>query len=156
SRAISDCCSVGGIALMPPCSPRSSKSRVTSSTNRGTPPGRSVTLSITSFGSACPAASSPTMGCTSSGLRGQRDHAVMAAHIPRRPKFRPSGEENEQRCPRTSFGNAAQKVERGRIGPMEVFHHYHRWLSPCARHPPIGKRRQLPASQFFRRQSQPA
>src|SRR6516225_2293467 len=78
----------------------------------------------------------------------------MRAHAPRRPKFRPSGEENKQRCPRTSFGKAAQKVKRGRIGPMEVFHHYHRWLSPCASHPPIGKRRQLPASQFLRRQSQ--
>jgi hypothetical protein len=27
----------------------------------------------------------------------------------------------EQRCPRTSFGKAAQKVDRGRIGPVEVF-----------------------------------
>ena len=38
--------------FQPPCSPRSSKSRVTSSTNSGTPPVRSVTPSITSFASA--------------------------------------------------------------------------------------------------------
>jgi glutathione S-transferase len=61
SRAMSDCCSVGGIAWKAPRSPRSSKSRVTSSTNSGTPPVRSVTPSITSFGSAWRAASSPTM-----------------------------------------------------------------------------------------------
>jgi hypothetical protein len=35
----------------------------------------------------------------------------------------------------------------------EVFHCYHRWLSPCASHPPTGKRRQLPAAQFLWRQS---
>src|SRR6516165_8519871 len=84
----------------------------------------------------------------------QRGHAVMRADAPRRPKLRPSGDENKQWCPRTSFGNAAQKVERGRIGPVEVFQYYHRWLSPRASHPPIGKRRQLPASQFLWRQGQ--
>jgi hypothetical protein len=46
---------------MPPFSPRSNKSRVTSSTNSGTPPVRSVTLSTTSFDNAWRAASSPTM-----------------------------------------------------------------------------------------------
>jgi hypothetical protein len=84
----------------------------------------------------------------------QRDHAVMRADAPRRPKLRASGDQNKQRCPRTSFGKAAQKVERGRISPVEIFHYYHRWLSPRASHPPIRERRQLSASQFLWRQRQ--
>jgi hypothetical protein len=52
SRAARDCWSVGGIVCAPPCSPRSRSRRVTSSTNSGTPPVRSPTLSITSFDSA--------------------------------------------------------------------------------------------------------
>jgi hypothetical protein len=79
----------------------------------------------------------------------QRDHAVMRAAPPRRPKFRASGDENKQGRPRTSLRKAAQKVQRG---PMKVFHYCHRWLSPCASHPPIGERGQLPASQFLWRQ----
>ena len=52
SRAASDCCNVGGIACAPPCSPRSNRRRVTSSTNSGTPPVRSLTPSMMSLGSA--------------------------------------------------------------------------------------------------------
>ena len=52
SRAASDCCKVGGIACAPPCSPRSNRRRVTSSTNSGTPPVRSLTPSTMSLGSA--------------------------------------------------------------------------------------------------------
>ena len=65
SLAISDCWSVGGMAWMPPpCSPRSSNSRVTSSTNSGTPPVRAATSSTTSRGNACRAASSTTISRT--------------------------------------------------------------------------------------------
>ena len=39
----------------------------------------------------------------------------MGADAPRRPKLRPSGDENKQRSPPTSFGNAAQKVEGSRM-----------------------------------------
>ena len=55
---------------MPPCSPRSSKSRVTSSTNKGTPPARAATSSTTSLGSARRAQSSPTMSRTCARSRG--------------------------------------------------------------------------------------
>ena len=65
----------------------------------------------------------------------------MRADAPRHSKLRPSGDEYKQRCLRTSFGKAAQKIERSRISPVKVFHHCHGWLSPGASHPPIGKRR---------------
>jgi hypothetical protein len=32
-----------------------------------------------------------------------------------------AGAKNEQGRQRAAFGNAAQQVERGRIGPMEIF-----------------------------------
>jgi hypothetical protein len=64
SRAIKDCCSVGGIAWMPPWLPRSSRSLVTSSTNSGTPPVRAATSSTTSLGNAWRAESSVTMSRT--------------------------------------------------------------------------------------------
>ena len=86
--------------------------------------------------------------------RREGDRAVMRAHAPGRPKFGPGGDENEQGRQRTAFGDAAQQVERGRIGPMQIFKRQHDRLSPCAGHHPISKRRQLPAPQFLRRQSQ--
>ena len=64
SRAASDCCKVGGIASAPPCASRSSSRRVTSSTNSGTPPVRSLTPSMTSLDSAWREASLPTMRAT--------------------------------------------------------------------------------------------
>ena len=50
--------------MPPPCAPRSNKSRVTSSTNSGTPPVRAATSSTTSRGSAWRAESSATMSRT--------------------------------------------------------------------------------------------
>jgi hypothetical protein len=64
SRAISDCCSVGGIVWIPLWPPRSRRSRVTSSTNSGTPPVRAATASTMSLASACRAESSATMSRT--------------------------------------------------------------------------------------------
>jgi len=67
---------------MPPCAPRSSKSRVTSSTNNGTPPVRSVTPSITSFGSAWRVASSPTMRRTCWRSSGASEIVVWCERVP--------------------------------------------------------------------------
>ena len=58
------------MACRPPASPRSSRRRVTSSTNSGTPPVRSLTPSTTSRLSARRAASSPTICATSARSRG--------------------------------------------------------------------------------------
>ena len=123
---------------MPPCSPRSNRSRVTSSTNSGTPPVRSVTPSTTSFGSAWRAASSPTMSPHLMAIeRRQRNRAVMRAHAPGRPKLGPGGDKNEQRRQRAAFGDAAQDIERGRIGPMQVFKRQHHRLDPRTGHHPV-------------------
>ena len=59
-----------GIACKPPASPPSSRRRVTSSTDSGTPPVRSLTPSTTSVLSAWRAASSPTICPTSARSRG--------------------------------------------------------------------------------------
>ena len=85
--------------------------------------------------------------------RRERNRAVMRAHAPGRPELRPGSDENEQGRQRAAFGDAAQHIERGRIGPVHIFNRQHHRLSPRAGHHPIGQRRQLPAPQFLRRQS---
>jgi hypothetical protein len=72
-RAARDCCKVGGIACAPPSTPRSSRRRVTSSTNSGTPPVRSLTPSTTSCDSAYREASSPTIRATCARSSGASD-----------------------------------------------------------------------------------
>ena len=62
--------------------------------------------------------------------RRQRDRAVMRAHAPGRPELGPGGGDDEQRRQRAAFGDAAQQVERGRIGPMQIFEREHRRLRP--------------------------
>ena len=90
--------SVGGIACAPPCAPRSSSSRVTSSTNSGTPPVRSLTPSIISSESACRLAISPTMRRTCARSSGASEiDAVVRAHGPGRSEFRPRRGDDEQR-----------------------------------------------------------
>ena len=61
---------VGGIACKPPASPRSRRRRVTSSTNSGTPPVRSLTLSTTFLESALRGAISSTICRTCALSRG--------------------------------------------------------------------------------------
>ena len=158
SRAVNDCCSVGGMAWMPPCSPpRSRRRRVTSSTNSGTPPVRAATSSITSRGSAWRAESSATM-CAYLGAvkRRERDGTVMRPHAPRRPELRPRRRHDEQRRQRATLGKAAEHIERRRIGPMQVLERQHHRLNPCTRDHPAGQRRELSSPQFLRRQSRRA
>ena len=88
--------------------------------------------------------------------RRQRDRAVMRAHAPRRPELGPGRRHNEQRRQRAALGNAAQDIERGRIGPMQILERQHDRLNLRARHHPVGQRRQLPAPQFLGRQSRRA
>ena len=74
--------------LQPPASPPSSRRRVTSSTNSGTPPVRSLTPSTTSLLSAWRAANSPTMSATSARSRGaQGNHAMVEAQAPQRSEL---------------------------------------------------------------------
>ena len=80
SRAASDCCKRRRDRLHAACSPRSSSRRVTSSTNSGTPPVRSLTPSITSLDSACRAEISPTMRRDLRAVeRGERDQRCGAS-----------------------------------------------------------------------------
>ena len=88
--------------------------------------------------------------------RRQRNRAVMRAHAPGRPEFGPRRRQDEQRRQRAALGDAAQHIERRRIGPMQVFECQHHRLHARARHHPIGQRRQLPAAQFLGRQSRRA
>ena len=81
-RAARDCCKVGGMARTPPCSPRSTSRRVTSSTNSGTPPVRSLTLSTTSCDRASCAAISPTMRRTSVRSSGASATTAWCERIP--------------------------------------------------------------------------
>jgi hypothetical protein len=78
---------------------------------------------------------------------------VIGAHAPRRPELRPRRRYNEQGCQRAAFGNTAQHVESGRIGPVQILECQHDGLNLCARQHPIGERRQLPATQLLGRQS---
>jgi len=63
---------------------------------------------------------------------------------------------DEQGRQRPALGDAAQHVERRRIGPMQILERQHHRLNARARHHPVGQRRQLPAPQFLRRQSRRA
>ena len=141
---------------MPPCSPRSNRSRVTSSTNSGTPPVRSATPSTTSLGSACRAASSATMSRTCWRSSGASESCRGASACPRAAGTPAAGRDDEQWRQRAALGDAAQDIERGRIGPMQIFERQHHRLNARARHHPIGQRRQLPAPQFLGRQSRRA
>ena len=70
------------MAWMPPCSPLSNKSRVTSSTNSGTPPVRAATSSTTSFGSAWRAESSATMSRTCARSSGASEMVAWCERMP--------------------------------------------------------------------------
>ena len=72
---------------------------------------------------------------------GESNHSVMRAHTPSWPKLGPSGDENEQWSQRPTFGYAAQYIQRGRIGPMQVFYREHDRLDPRTGHHPVGQRR---------------
>jgi hypothetical protein len=71
--------------------------------------------------------------------RSERDQTVIGAHPPSCPELRPGGDENEQRRKRSTFGNAAQKIKRGRIGPMHIFQRKDDWLRPPAGDYPFGQ-----------------
>ena len=138
---------------MPPCSPRSSRSRVTSSTNSGTPPVRAATSSTTSLRQCMTGRKLRHHVAHLRAIeRRQRDRAVMRTHAPGWPELGPSRREDEQRRQGAALGDAAQDIERRRIGPMQILEGQHHRLHLGARHRPIGQRRQLPAPQFLRRQ----
>ena len=82
----------------------------------------------------------------------ERDRAVMRARAPRRVKFRARCRHDEQRRQRAAFGEAAQYIERGRIGPMQVLEREHDRLRARTRREPGENRRHLPAAQLLRRQ----
>jgi hypothetical protein len=70
------------MAWLPPCAPRSKRSRVTSSINNGTPPVRAATFSTTSLASACRADSSATMSCTCWASSGASEIVLWCERIP--------------------------------------------------------------------------
>ena len=88
--------------------------------------------------------------------RRQRDHAMMRLHAPGRAKLRPCGRNDQERRLRATLRQHAHEIERGRIGPVQILEGEHDRLRPRARQNPGRYRRQLPASQFFRREFRPA
>ena len=60
--------------------------------------------------------------------RRERDGAVMRAHAPGRTELGPRRRHDEQRRQRAALGDAAQHVERGRIGPMQILERQHQRL----------------------------
>jgi hypothetical protein len=84
--------------------------------------------------------------------RRERNRAVMRAHAPRRAELRPRRRQYIERRQRPPFGDAAQHIERGRIGPVQILKCQHHRLRLGPRHHPIGECSQLPPSQFLRRE----
>jgi hypothetical protein len=84
--------------------------------------------------------------------RRQGDRAVMGACAPGRAEFRPRRRDDEQRRQRAAFGEPAQKIERRRIGPMQILEREHDRLRACPRRHPCEQRCHLPAPQFLRRE----
>jgi hypothetical protein len=65
----------------------------------------------------------------------------MRPHAPWGSELRSRCDENEQWRERSTFGNAAQYVERRRIGPMQVFYRKDHGLNPGTGDDPVGQRR---------------
>ena len=76
----------------------------------------------------------------------------MRAHGPGRSEFRPRGGDDQQRGLRAALGERAQKIERGRVGPVQILEGENHWLRPRAGQHPGRHRRQLPTAQFLGRQ----
>ena len=88
-------------------------------------------------------------------IEGRKRHrAVMRARAPRRAEFRPRGRDNQERRKRAAFRKAPQRLERGRIGPVQILDRQHDRLRARPRQEPGRNRRQLPAAQFLRRERQ--
>ena len=77
---------------------------------------------------------------------------MVRAHAPRRAELRPRRRDEEQRRLRAALGQRAHEIERSRVGPVQVLEGDHGRLRPRARQNKGRHRRQLPASQFLRRQ----
>ena len=84
--------------------------------------------------------------------RRERNGAVMRAHAPGRPKLGPGRRHDVERRQRAALGDAAQHIERGRIGPVQILERQHHRLDLGAGHHPVGQRRQLPAAQLLGRE----
>ena len=87
--------------------------------------------------------------------RRERNNAVVRAQAPGRAEFRPRRRDDEKRRLRAALGERAQEIERGRVGPVQVFEGEHDRLRSRARQNPGRHRRQLPAPQFLRREFRP-
>ena len=142
---------------MPPCSPRSSRSRVTSSTNSGTPPVRSVTPSTTSFGSAWRAASSPPCAAPDRGRAARARSCRDASACPRAAGTRAGCVATTNKgasAPRSAMPRNTSSVV-GSAQCRSSSASTTGWTSRAGHHP-IGQRRQLPTPQFLGRQSRRA
>ena len=83
--------------------------------------------------------------------RNQRNDPMVRARRPWRAKFgaRRGDDHKRRRC--AAFGEHLQEIERGRVGPVEVFEGEHERLSARSRKQPGGHRRELAAAQFVGR-----
>ena len=109
--------------------------RVTSSTNSGTPPVRSLTPSTTSLRQRVMGGES-RRPCVATSVRSsgdERNRRMVRTHAPGRAKFRPRRRDDEQRRLRAALGQRVHEVERRRIGPMQVLEGEHDRLRPRPR-----------------------
>ena len=83
--------------------------------------------------------------------RNQRNDPMVRARRPRGAKFGARRREDHQGRGRSSLGEHLQEVERGRIGPVEVFEGEHERLRASARKQPGDHCGELAASQFVGR-----
>ena len=84
--------------------------------------------------------------------RRERNNAVVRAQAPVRAEFRPGRRHDEKRRLGAALCERPQQIERGRVGPVQVLEGEHDRLRSGACQKQGRHRRQLPASQFLRRE----
>src|ERR1700689_2981107 len=133
--------------------PPSSISRVTSSMNSGTPPVRTTTPSIASAESVSRSGNDADhLAHLAEIERNKRNDAMMRPGGPGRAKFGARRRNDHQGRGSAAFGEDLQQIERGRVGPVEVFEGEHKRLRVRACKQPGDHRGQLAAAQLLGRQ----
>jgi hypothetical protein len=57
-----------------------------------------------------------------------------------RTKLGAGSDQNKQRRERTALGNSAQKIKRGRVGPMQILDRQDQRLNARTHYQPVGQR----------------
>ena len=126
---------------------------MTSSTNSGTPPVRSLTPSTISSAQRMASGEFADHKRDVGAIEGaERDDAVVRAQAPGRAELGPRGREDQHRRLRAALGESLHEIERRRVGPVQVLECERDRLRARPGEKPCRQRRQLPAAQFLRRE----